>query len=1128
MRCQQCESENAPGKGFCGDCGAPLADECSACGAENPSGKEFCGECGARLTRKTSALSEVRPSTSLTLLTTATIEAGLPSAERRQLTVMFCDLVGSTALSARLDPEDMRDIINEYHACVAETVTRFDGFLAKYMGDGVIVYFGYPKAQEDDAEQAVRASLAVVECVSALKCRERLVVRVGLATGLVVVGEQIGSGVAQERAAVGDAPNLAARLQAAAEPNGVVISASTRRLTGAIFEYRDLGELKLTGLPEPIQAWQVLRESSVASRFNALRSSQTRLVGRDEELAILEERWTNARAGAGEIVLISGEPGIGKSRLVSTLSHSLRGNPHVRVRCFCSSHHSVSPLYPVITRLEEAAGLHMDDSACEKREKLSRLLAQSGATAEEYSLIRDLLSIAAEPTEAALEFSAPQRKARTLAALARQIEALATKWPVLMIWEDIHWADATSRELLDILVARAAELPLFLLATFRTGFVAPWTGQANVTLLPLNRLRPVDNAALINSVAGGKSLPNDLVCEMVDRADGIPLFIEELTKALLESGMLRDDGSHFALVGVLQPRAIPMSLQASLLARLDRLGSVREIAQVGAAIGREFSYDLLVKVGSLQPDVLKSALAELARAELVFERGEPPAATYSFKHALIQDAAYSTLLKARRQQLHARIADVLAREYSGILEGQPEIIARHAAEAGLFDTATTLLVRAGKLALSRSSNREAAAHFSRGLELAKSLPHGHERASVELDLHLGCASASIASKGYAAAETEQAYQDARELLDVARPDARQFAVLYGLFVVLWNRAKPAGAVEVATDLLQRAKLAEEAAATCVGHRSLAVAYNAMGRFREALGHATSAARLYDPVVHRSSAVQYGHDIGVAAHAHVALARWFLGDAAGFEQASSQSITLAYEIGHANTIGYAEQWSTFVRLAAGEAAEAETGASRLIKFATEHGLAFWEGLGQCMLGGALIDVGKAVDGLVAVETGLEALERGREGMFRSAFLCVRAKGLLCTGRYEDALAVADSALKTARISQERWWEPEILRVTGQALLAAGGPRSKHRAATHLREAIEVARIQGSQFLQLRAATTLAMLRRDQDRVEEARAVLAPAYRLFNPKFPSRDLSNAQAMLAQLGSIKKHSPGTRRTA
>ena len=596
------------------------------------------------------------------------------TAERRQVTVMFSDLVGSTALSARMDPEDLREVISAYQKCVAETVGRFGGFVAKYMGDGVLVYFGYPQAHEDDAERAVRAGLELVAAVGDLKTHAALQTRVGIATGLVVVGDLIGSGEAQERGIVGETPNLAARLQGVAEPNSVVIAESTRKLLGNLFELEDLGAQDLKGMSGPLRAWVALRPASVESRFEAMHASAlTELVGREEELELLLRRWSKAKTGEGQVVLLSGEPGIGKSRLTAALLERVAAEPHTRLRYFCSPQHTDSALYPIISQMERAAGFTHDDSAQAKLDKLDVVLAQTSTSIENAALFAEMLSLPNDGRYPVLALDPQQRRQRTLEALTAQVEALSRQKPVLMILEDAHWADPTSMEAFSRAVDRTRTFGVLLIVTYRPEFEPPWTGRPNVTVLTLNRLGEREIAAMIDGVTGNKRLPESVRHDIIERTDGIPLFVEEITKAVLEAE--NEGATERAVAAIPSPSvAVPASLHASLMARLDRLGSAKEVAQIGAVIGREFPHALIAAVARKAEPELRSALDRLIDAGLLFRQGVAPHAIYLFKHALVQDAAYGTLLREPRRALHARIAETLESQFAEIAESQPELL----------------------------------------------------------------------------------------------------------------------------------------------------------------------------------------------------------------------------------------------------------------------------------------------------------------------------------------------------------------------------------------------------------------------------------------------------------------------
>ena len=663
------------------------------------------------------------------------------TAERRQVTVMFSDLVGSTALSARMDPEDLREVISAYQKCVAETVQRFGGFVAKYMGDGVLIYFGYPQAHEDDADRAVRAGLEVIAAVSALKSPVPLQTRVGIATGMVVVGDLIGSGDAQERGIVGETPNLAARLQGIAEPNMVVIADGTRQLIGDLFELQYLGSKDLKGIAGPVRGWAALQASLVESRFEAMHSSGlTALVGREEETELLLRRWSRAKAGEGQVVLLSGEAGIGKSRLTAALLESVVSEPHTRLRYFCSPQHTDSAFFPIIGQMDRAAAFAHDDTAQAKLDKLDTVLARSFTPSHDAALFAEMLSLPNDGRYPILEMTPQQRRQKTMEALTAQMEALSRANPVLMIFEDAHWVDPTSLETLGRTVDRIRTLGVLLLVTYRPEFEPPWIGRPHVTGLTLNRLGEREIAAMIDRVTGNKALPANLRRDIIERTDGIPLFVEEMTKAVLEAES--EDAAHQTASAVpALARAVPASLHASLMARLDRLGSAKEVAQIGAAIGREFSHALLGAVAGKPEAELAPALDRLIAAGLLFRQGVPPQATYLFKHALVQDAAYGTLLRDPRRALHARIAETLESQFAEITENQPELLARHCAEAGLIEKAVSFWRTAGQRSLARSALLEGAEQLKRALDQIATLPATPDLHGEEIKLHVAFANA---------------------------------------------------------------------------------------------------------------------------------------------------------------------------------------------------------------------------------------------------------------------------------------------------------------------------------------------------------------------------------------------------
>ena len=708
------------------------------------------------------------------------------SAERRQVTVMFSDLVGSTALAASMDPEDLGEVVAAYQKCVVETVRRFGGFVAKYLGDGVLIYFGYPQAHEDDAERSVRAGLDLVAAVARLPTRVSLQARVGIATGLVVVGDLIGSGEAQERGIVGETPNLAARLQGIAQPNRVVIAEGTRKLLGNLFELQDLGPLDLKGVAGPLRAWAVLRAGFAESHFEAMHAAGlTALVGREEECELLLRRWAKAKNSEGQVVLLSGEGGIGKSRLIAALLERLAAEPHGRLRHFCSPQHTDSAFHPIIGQLERAAGLTHDDTLQAKLDKLDAMRARAAIRVEDAALFAEVLLLPNDGRYPALELDPQQRRQRALELLNLQIEALARSSPVLITFEDVHWIDPTSLEALGRVVERIAALRALLIVSFRPEFEAPWIGRPHVTALTIGRLVRREVDAMIDRVVGNKFIPASLRQDIIERTDGIPLFVEEMTKAVLEAGA-EGDGQRMVAAVPSPALAVPASLHASLMARLDRLGAAKEVAQIGAAIGREFSHALLAAVVRKPEAELSSALDRLSGSGLLFRQGVPPHATYLFKHALVQDAAYGTLLREPRRALHARIAETLESQFVEIAESRPELLARHCTEAGLIEKAAGLWGKAGQRSLERSALAEAAEQLARALAQIASLPPTPALRREEIKLQVALITPLIHLHGFAAPKTKAAVERARVLIEQAEalgepPDdpLLLFSVLYG-------------------------------------------------------------------------------------------------------------------------------------------------------------------------------------------------------------------------------------------------------------------------------------------------------------------------------------------------------------
>ncbi len=772
-----------------------------------------------------------------------------PDAERRQLTVLFCDLVGSTTLGARLDPEDLREVVAAYHGCVTSEVIRFGGFVAKYMGDGVLVYFGYPVAQETHAENAVRAGLSMIAAIPRLKTMAgppgTLASRVGIATGVVVVGDLIGAGASREEAVVGDTPNLAARMQALAEPNTVLIADATQRLTTGLFEYRSLGALAVRGYDAPIQAWRVLREAAIDSRFEALRSGADvlPLLGREEELWLLRRRWEQARNGEGRVVLLSGEAGIGKSRLGAALEEQLNGERHLRLRWFCSPHYQDTALHPIIATFARLAGFERDDDPATRLAKLEASLVQAGRPAEEVASIADLLSLPTGADARLAEHTPQRRKERSFDAILRQIESLGRTQPILGVFEDLHWADATSLELLERLVAMIEHVPMLLVATSRPELRPSWTSQPHVSMVMLNRLGRAQAASLVDGVAAGRPIPPSVRDQIIARADGVPLFVEELTKTVLESGLLVQGAR--AASELRAPVVVPGSLHASLMSRLDRLAGVKEVAQMGAVIGREFSLETFLAAFHVPREHVAASLRALADGDVIVEHGRPPDAVYRFRHALMQDAAYGSLLRERRRSLHLQVAEALERDVAAAA-AEPELLAYHFAEAGIADRAIAYNLKAAEHAMARCAIAEMVSHLRRGLGLLAALPDGPATRRRELELQTALGHGLIDNVGSASDEGYAAFVRARELCLELNETDLLLPILYGLQVYHFAHAEPEVVARYAREILELGEQTGNRQATMLGERVGGSAYLLLGRFGEARAAYENLLRLYDP------------------------------------------------------------------------------------------------------------------------------------------------------------------------------------------------------------------------------------------------------------------------------------------
>lgn len=1045
----------------------------------------------------------------------------VPDAERRQLTVMFCDLVGSTELSQILDPEDLRDVNRAYQDACKRAIEEYEGYVARYMGDGVLAYFGYPRAHEDDAERAIHAGLGLVQAMSRLSTEigngraGELTVRVGIATGPVVVGDLIGEGSSQESAVVGETPNLAARLQALAKPDTVVVSPATYELAGGHFEYEDLGQHELKGIVEPVKAWRVVGLSVVESRFEAShKTALTPLVGREHEIALLLDRWAQAKEGDGQVVLLSGEAGIGKSRITHTLRERSAIDEPIRLRYQCSPYHTNSALYPIIEHLERAARFEEGDSPATKLDKLESLLGGPKQEALNITvLVAALLAIPSQGRYAPLEMPPDRQKERTIEALVARIEELSRNRPVLFIFEDAHWADPTSIELLGLSLERAQSLPLLMLITFRPDFSFPWTGYTHITSLALNRFSRNLVTAMLEKLTGGKPLPEEVRNEIVEKTDGVPLFVEELTKTILESKLVEETPERYVLSGAMANLSVPTTLHDSLMARLDRLGSVKEVAQCAAAIGREFEHDLLAAVSTLSTPELQDAITELVDAELVFVRGHLPRMSYIFKHALVQDAAYDSLLRSRRQQLHARIAEALEQRFPERVESEPELLAHHYTEAGLGEPAVEYWLRAGRQAMERSANQEAVVHLTKGLEILEALSASTERDRKELDIQIALARSLNAIQGWGSNKSMDAYARARVLCERVGETEQLLTVLIGDRIKHWRDADYRAAVDVSHQIARLAEKQNDPFEVAFAHMCAVWPYLGLGEFEPIRPAVDNVLRLYDPNKHKVFHFRYGLDLRTTALSMRGYQQWLCGFPDQAVESMARALAWARELDHAGTFVWSLNWAGS-QLAAmmHDAQTAEALTEELMSLPENERSPQDLAWGQVFAGWAIAQRGTQ-EGVSLLREGINYLIAEGVKMWQSLHLALLAELYIDSGEFEKASQALNDAMLHIEQHEERLWEAEIHRLLGEVLLAQESDDAE-QAERHFRQAIDESRRQGSKSLELRSTISLARLWKDQGKFEEAHELLDPAYNWFTEGFGTMDLKDAKSLLVTL--------------
>jgi TOMM system kinase/cyclase fusion protein len=1079
---------------------------CPKCGFDNPQSFAFCGRCGS--------------STTLTNRSREATATKLLPAERRQLSVMFCDLVGSTALSGQLDPEELNEVIREYRSVCGEIIEHHEGRIAQFQGDGVLVYFGYPLAHEDDAQRAVRAGLEIVAAVDAARERfgHALQVRVGIHTGLVVVGGLNGGTNRNHIAISGETPNIAARLQSIAGPGQVVVSAATYRLIQGFFVCRSLGTPALKGVASALEAFEVVEPTAIGTRFErAVASGLTPFVSREQEVELLLNRWRQARSGSGQVVMLSGEAGVGKSRLVQVLKERTVDEPLWELSCRCSPYYQNSALYPAIEFLQRMLRFTPSDDARDKLSKLENALAAFGFDLPRIvPLFAALLSLPGDDRYPALPSTPQGRKQKTFAAIVEWLVRCADQCPTRVIVEDLHWADPSSLELIELLIECVPSSRLLLILIFRPEFVPPWRSLHQVANLNLKRLSPGATELMIKSLAGGQQLPAEVMNEIAVKTEGVPLFVEELTRMLLESGVLENHDGEYRLTAPLSSLAIPSTLYDSLMSRLDRLGTAKEVAQFAASVGREFSYELLQELSPLEETRLTGALNRLVDAELLEEYPSPSRLGYRFRHALIRDAAYESLLRSQRRQYHRQIAEVLQERFGDIVEAQPELLANHFTNAGAIEEAIPYWQRAGQKAVERSANAEAVSHLTKTLELLKTLPESQSRAQQELALQVKLGVPLMLTKGYGAPEVERVYSRARQLWQEVGESPQFFPILFGLWVYHRVKADYRIARDLGEQLVTLAQTAQDPALLVEAHGALGDTLSFLGDLVPACEHLEQAIALYDSDRYGSHAFIYGQDPGVHSLSYATLTLWLLGYPDQARKRSLEALALAQKLSHPFSVAFALIHVVHVHRFSREVKATEQRAKELSVLSTEHGFPIPLAFGTAHQGWVLTEQGMAKEGISQIRRAIDAWSATGATLFFKPFLhAMLAEAHGKEGSPEEGLGIVAEALDIVDTIGERFWEAELYRLKGELTLQCevlGSQFNVQDAAEEcFHRAIDIARRQSAKSLELRVVMSLSRLWHHRGKTDQARKILSDIYRRFSEGFDTSDLMEARSLL-----------------
>jgi class 3 adenylate cyclase/tetratricopeptide (TPR) repeat protein len=1116
MKCRKCGEAIRPGRLFCESCGAPAEKACSRCDAPGLADARFCGMCGTPFPEVTETRAAVDEATG------ANVATGAADAERRQLTVLFADVVGATALSAELDPEALRDLLRAYQAICSGSVTRYGGTICQYLGDGVLAYFGFPTAHEDDAERAVLAGLSLVAGVRKLgetltaDGKAGIEARVGIHTGLAVVGE-MGSGDELVNLAVGQTPNLAARIQGEAAPNSVCISAATLSLVAARFEVRELGARQLKGVATETPLFSVVTAVDAASERRWSRSDNP-VVGRETELLQLLERWAVAQRGQGQVVYLSGEGGIGKSRLLSTFREQVSASAHGNAwrNIWCSPFSQNSALQPIIDLIERAIDARRPTSPDDRAQTLRQVLETAGlANNATCALIGSLLGLA-DPNEHILRDLAPaQRKRQTLDALVAWLQADARRHPLVVVVEDLHWVDPSTRDLLGILVERIAELPVLVVFTFRPEFVPTWSVKGQLSMIALTRLTRQQVMLVVRNVTAGKELPSRVVDELVRRADGVPLFVEEITKAIMASGLVVEhDGALQFAASNGEELELPMTLRDSLTARLDRLGNAKAVAQLASVLGREFEHALLLSVCDFSAVELEAQLAALNEANIIQQSGVPPNSHYVFKHALIQEAAYDGLLKSVRKQYHQRVAQAYVERFREVVQLRPELPAYHFSRASMPAAAVPFWQKAGELAVVREGHEEAIAHLGAALEQIALLPDTPSRAAMELGLRVAVGPALMARMGFGAAETGANYARASELAEEHGETAERFMAIWGDWLYKNTKGQMVAASRRSEDLVTISKGLSDDGYLLQARHSRWTNFFFLGDAAVARADTLHGVRLYDQIRHRHHKHLYGgHDPGVCARCFGSMSAWVTGHSKEAIALSEASISIARELDHSVSQATAHLWAPALLRGLHEESAARAAAEQLIALCERHGFVQWVGAGLVIAGAARAESGDTEFGLKLAEDGLKAqLARGPAG-FSPMLLVMTAEAHLRADNHGHALTLLSDAAELSERAQVGWYRPEILRLQGTLLLQQGQIGAEE-AIVRVERAAALARRQGAVVLEWRAVIELARLLEQLGRAEQARVRLGEVCDASTLGLDSSELDKARALLDTL--------------